>query len=117
MRSRGDWLRSRRLRSVIALIQFYVFQLLGFSAMALALWALIDAAIRPSQAFVSADKRTKVFWLAMSGGAALLAWLAVVGAFSGLLFSLIAGVMAGVYLADVRPAVRDYGSRGGSSPW
>ncbi|UFU02591.1 DUF2516 family protein [Ruania suaedae] len=98
------------------LVQSYLFLALAFSALALAVWALADAAVRPAPAFESADKRTKMFWIAMSGGAALLSLLAVVGAFTGLLFSIIAGVMAGVYLADVRPAVRDY-RRGGSSPW
>ncbi|SED51375.1 DUF2516 family protein [Ruania alba] len=104
---------------VIGLIQGYLFLILALAAFALALWALIDAAVRPAQAYLSADKRTKGFWLAVTGLATLLTFLAVPsGGGGGVLFlMLLGGVPAGVYLADVRPAVRSYGGGSGGSRW
>jgi len=77
----------------------------------LQLWALIDAAIRPTPAYVAAGKLTKPAWLALTGASA----------FTGLLFPLIsmfrlAGLVASiVYLVDVRPAIRE--SQGGTNRW
>lgn len=109
---------------IIATIQAYLFLALAVVAFGLAAWALIDAAIRPAGAFVSADKRTKGFWCLVTGGATLLAFLGIPSGGGGgaLLLMLLGGVPAGVYLADVRPAVSRYsrGSRGGGSnrgPW
>ena len=73
-------------------------------------------------------KRTKTFWLALTGGALAVGLLSLLGGGSGGLlgplglFGLAAVVAASVYLADVRPAVKDAG-RGGSrnmgpyGPW
>ena len=103
---------------IIATIQGYLFLALALVAFALAAWSLIDAAIRPAGAFVSADKRTKGFWCLITGGATLVAFLGIPSGGGGgtLLLMLLGGVPAGVYLADVRPAVARYsrGSGGGS---
>ena len=82
---------------------------LGLGALALKLWALVDACIRPAPAFPAAGKLTKPAWVA------ILAVALVIGGtdFSGL-FGLIGTVAAIVYLVDVRPAVREL-RRGG--PW
>lgn len=77
-----------------------VFLLIYFVALALTLWALVDAAIRPARVFVAAEKRTKQFWLAVLAVATLAAYIRV--------FTFIAIVAALVYLLDVRPAVRSY---------
>ena len=76
--------------------------------MVLQVWALIDAAIRPTPAYVAAGKLTKPAWLALTGASAL----------TGVFFPLIsmfrlAGLVASiVYLVDVRPAVKE--SQGGN---
>ena len=71
---------------------------------ALVVFALIDAARHRPDAYVAAGKRSKQFWLALTGGGALLGFLAIG---RGVGFFAIAGiVIAGVYLADVRPALR-----------
>lgn len=82
----------------------------------LALIAVLDCVRRPAVQFERAWKRTKPFWLALTGGAAVvtvfsavfstlsLVRLGVPGTGS-LLLMLIAATIAGVYLADVRPAV------------
>ena len=83
----------------------------------LAVWALVDAATRPAGAFVSAGKRTKNFWLALTGAATAVAFVALPPPLGiGLLSFLALGsaVAAIVYLVDVRPAVGPYsGRRGG----
>ncbi|WP_022917074.1 DUF2516 family protein [Ruania albidiflava] len=106
---------------IIASIQYYLFLALALVAFGLAAWALIDAAIRPASAFTDADKRTKGFWCLVTGLATLLAFLGIPagGSGSSLLLMLLGGVPAGVYLADVRPAVSRYsrGSGGNRGPW
>ncbi|GGH97128.1 membrane protein [Arthrobacter liuii] len=104
-----------------------VFFILGLVALGLELWALVDCARHRPNAFEATGKRTKTFWLAVTGGSALVGVISLLGAGGGLfgtfgLFGLVAVVAASVYLADVRPAVKDAG-RGGSrnmgpyGPW
>ncbi|MPV37230.1 DUF2516 family protein [Georgenia subflava] len=91
-------------------LQQYVMLALSLVLFALELWALIDAARRPSAAFVAADKRTKNFWLVLTGIAAAIGFISIPlqgGGFSFLQFAAV--VPAGIYLADVRPAVSSYG--------
>lgn len=99
--------------------QLLVLQILGLAAFALEVWALVDALRQRPDAFVAAGKRTKQFWTILLGVAALLGFVTLTNPLN--LFSLLAVVGAGVYLADVRPAVRQVGGRGGSSgpygPW
>ena len=81
-------------------------QLLGYllywSVLALALWALVDALVRPATGFVAAGKLTKPGWVAITALAALLLFWQ--GPMS--LLGLPAVIAAIVYLVDVRPAVR-----------
>jgi uncharacterized protein DUF2516 len=77
-----------------------IFLLIYFATLALSLWALVDAAIRPQRAFVAAEKQTKAFWIAILVVAALAAYIR--------LFTFVAIIAALVYLLDVRPAVRSY---------
>ena len=70
----------------------------------LAAWAFVDCLTKASVQFQRAFKRTKGFWLALTGGAAVFSLFGVLS--PGLfLFALIAATVAGVYLTDVRPAV------------
>ena len=82
---------------------------LGLGALALKLWALVDACVRPQAAFVATGKLTKLAWVAILAVAVLLGGSDVMG-----LFGLLGTVAAIVYLVDVRPAVREL-RRGG--PW
>ena len=85
---------------------------LNLGVLVLVVWALIDAATRPPDAFVAAGKQTKQIWLAILG-VSLLVCLLGLGGYLGILGAVIA-VAAIVYLVDVRPAVR--GMRPGG-PW
>lgn len=105
---------------MISSIQIFIFLALAFVAFGLALWAFIDAATRVPQAFAYAGKRTKNFWLALTGGATLVGFLGIpppvgIGVLPGFLV-LLAVIPAGIYLADVRPAVRSYPRNGGRRP-
>lgn len=79
-------------------------------ALALAVWAFVDALMRPTPLYTAADKLTKPAWLGITGGAALVALLTeTIG-----IFGLVALVASIVYLVDVRPALREV-QRG--NPW
>lgn len=82
---------------------------LGLGALALKLWALVDACIQPKQSYEAAGKLSKLAWVAILAAAVLLRPTEVLG-----LFGLLGLVAAIVYLVDVRPAVREL-RRGG--PW
>ncbi|TLM82018.1 DUF2516 family protein [Pseudarthrobacter sp. NamE5] len=112
---------------IIRPVEQAVFFTLALVALGLELWALVDCARHRANAYEATGKRTKGFWLALTGGAALVGVFSFLGGGGGFfstlgLFGLAAVVAASVYLADVRPAVKDAG-RGGSrntgpyGPW
>ena len=74
-------------------------------------WAVVNAARYPEAAYNAAFKRTKGFWLAMTAGALVVGILTgLLGVSLGLLTLMIqiaALVVAGVFLADVLPALRE----------
>jgi hypothetical protein len=80
---------------------------LYYGLIILRLWAVLDCVTRKAAAFPAVDKLTKPAWLAI---------LVVAGLFGTFLsppeypISLISVVVAAVYLADVRPAVRGISS-------
>jgi hypothetical protein len=88
--------------------------LLGLVAFAVEVFALVDGLRHRPDAYVAAGKRTKQFWTIVLGIAVLLGFVSI-GSF--LLFSIgiIGVVAAGIYLADVRPALQQVsGGRGNS---
>jgi hypothetical protein len=112
---------------MIGFVERTIFLILAVVAVGLELWALVDCARHRANAFEATGKRTKGFWLALTGGAALIGIISLLSSGGGIfgtlgLFGLAAVVAASVYLADVRPAVKDAG-RGGSrnmgpyGPW
>ena len=94
-------------------LYYWTDALLIWGVRVLFVWAIVDCFTRKAAAFPAADKLTKPAWLA------ILVFAGLIGAFLpssplGIL-SLIAVIVASVYLADVRPAVREIS--GGSSRW
>jgi Protein of unknown function (DUF2516) len=104
----------------------YLFWLLAIIAFIVEVWALIDVLRTPAPAYEAAGKQTKQIWLiilaianvvGLGGAAAFLSILSIL--------PIIAFIAAAIYLADVRPAVRQFRGRrdGGSSnmgsygPW
>jgi uncharacterized membrane protein YeiB len=103
---------------VIAWAQTLVYLALYVAVFVLSVYALVDAARRPARAFAVAGKRTKQFWTLLLGVATAVAFVALpwplgIGALSFL--ALGSAVAAGVYLADVRPAVKPYSGGPGRS--
>ncbi|MCK0110781.1 DUF2516 family protein [Ornithinimicrobium sp. F0845] len=103
-------------------VQQWVGLALGALALGIQVWAFVDALMTRGDAFVAADKRTKGFWLALTGVASAIGFMHLQQPFG--LFNLIAIVAAAVYLTDVRPAVaqirgrgRGGASRGSYGPW
>jgi len=87
----------------------WVFMLVGVVAFVVEVWALIVAVRAPASAYLASGKQTKALWVALTAAAAFvgLSGLPLVGVglgFGGLL-SIAAVVLAGVFLASVRPAV------------
>ncbi len=96
---------------LLAIVQGGVALVLVLGAVGMALFALVDALRHPGNAYVAAGKRTKGFWLAIVGVSAGLALLSLPDRLG---FLTILGVLgAGVYLADVRPALQQVRGRGG----
>ena len=87
-----------------------VYAVLFYAALALTVWALVDALIRPAAGYVAAGKLTKPGWAAILGLSLLVVLLMGPMSFLGLP-AVIATI---VYLVDVRPAVRGL-SRGGNN--
>ena len=72
--------------------QGFIIVLVALGSLVLAVWALIDAAVRPESAFRAAGQ-SKVLWIV----------LPIVGIF---LFTFVGGVLGIVYLAAIRPKVK-----------
>jgi uncharacterized membrane protein YgcG len=94
----------------------YLFWAVNIIALVVKIWAIVDAAIRPSEAYRTADKRSKTFWVVL-----LLVMIVLTYFFGGAVISIVGIVSvtaAIVYLVDVRPALREVSrtqKRGGSS--
>jgi len=112
---------------MIYYVETGVYFILALVAFGIEAWAFFDCLRHKANAFEAVSKRTKTFWLALTGGAFAIGALSLYagggGGFGTLgLFGLAAVTAASVYLADVRPAVKDAG-RGGSrnmgpyGPW
>lgn len=104
---------------LLADLQRWIVLALSVVALGIEAWAVLDCVRRPTDAFPAADKRTKVFWLALTAVATLLGVVSL-GAIPGLL-GIVGVIAAGVYLADVRPALDQVTGRGRTDgpygPW
>ncbi len=101
----------------------YFFLALTIAAFGVEAWAFVDAIIRPKAAFAAAaamgdnaaQRLSKPIWLIILGVAFVIGLAAAAyGGGTGFL-SILAFVAAAVYLAGVRPKVREYGNRGNRS--
>lgn len=85
-------------------LYLWTYYVLYYGLIALRAWAIVDCATRKTAAFPAADKLTKPVWLLILVLAGLLGTFASDPLWP---LSLISTVAAAVYLADVRPAVRE----------
>jgi len=101
----------------------YFFVALAVVAFVVEAWAFIDAIARPTRAFIAVGKWSKKIWLIILGVAFVLGlYSAVYGGVTGIL-SVAAFVAAAIYLADMRPKLKEFGrgrsttSSGPYGPW
>jgi len=87
---------------------------LGIAAFATEVYALADALRHRADAYVAAGKLTKQIWTLILVVAVLIGFVIMVGQSALSLFGVVPFVAAAVYLADVRPALRNASGRGGS---
>ncbi|MCU1573525.1 MAG: hypothetical protein JWO93_1607 [Micrococcaceae bacterium] len=98
--------------------------LLGLLGFGIQLWAMVECLRSRAADFERAYKRTKGFWTGLTVAAAVVGGLYVLNPSLGflLLLELASATAAGVFLADVRPALQD-ARRGGNrsqgpyGPW
>lgn len=101
------------MSNIFGSLQALIWFVFGLAALALSAFGLIDALRHRPDAFTAAGKRTRNFWLLVLGVAVALSIVSVFAAFS--LTWILAVVGAGVYAADVRPALRRVMGRGSSN--
>jgi hypothetical protein len=102
-------------------VEFLILVALGLVAVGVQAWAFTDCLRTPPSDFERVYKRTKTFWLALTGAALFfgviyvlphLVSLTVPPLGMSLILSLGGLTAAGVYLADVRPALAEARGRG-----
>ncbi|GAA2778751.1 hypothetical protein GCM10020219_057610 [Nonomuraea dietziae] len=100
-----------------------IFAILAIIAFGMTVWALVHAIRTPANAFVAAGKLQKKWWLLILGLGTLFSFATAWGYFgaSGLarlnIFAIASVIAAGVYLADVKPAVTGMGKGGNNGPY
>ncbi|UQX88792.1 DUF2516 family protein [Jatrophihabitans telluris] len=97
-------------------LEYWLLFVLSWAVVVLMVWAFADCASRKAPAFPAAGKLTKPAWMVITGISALVGILLAlngVGAALNILFY-VGTTACAVYLADVRPAVREIS---GPSRW
>jgi uncharacterized protein DUF2516 len=102
--------------SAVYTTQNILLLVLALIALGMEGFALLDALRQRSDAFTATGKLTKPIWLGILAVAVMLGLIQLLRLNPLSFFEIIAVVAAGVYLADVRPAVRQI-SGGGSGPY
>lgn len=99
--------------NLVGSVQSFVLLVLGIGSLILTGFAFIDVLRRKGSLFPHVGRLTKPVWLGILAAAFL---IAVVSLFAPLGILNIAGVIAaGVYLADLRPKLKQVGGGSGSS--
>lgn len=99
---------------VVNEIESWLLTVIGWAVAVYVVWAFVDCASRKAPAFPAAGKWTKPAWMVMTGVCALISTLiALTGSVLNLLIY-ICLIVTSVYMADVRPAVREIS---GPSRW
>ncbi|MHA7177221.1 DUF2516 family protein [Arthrobacter sp. Sr24] len=109
------------MSNLLNFVEFFILVALGLLALGIQVWAFADCLRTPPSVFERVYKRNKTFWTALTGGASFFGFLYIIGPVTSLtvppmgimmLFTLAGVTAAGVYLADVRPALAEIRGRG-----
>jgi len=99
--------------NIFSSIQAFIMFVFAIAVLVLSVFGFVDALRHRPDAFTAAGKASKPIWLAILGVAVALSYLSIYPSPNP--FSLpwiLAAVGAGVYAADVRPALRQVMGRG-----
>jgi hypothetical protein len=88
-------------------IEAWIDLILLIAVLVVAIVAVGNCLVQRPDAFPAINTLSKRAWLALNGGAVLVTVLSLFGFLYGLLFAMVAVAVVGVYLLDVRPALRD----------
>jgi len=99
--------------SIFGSLQAVIGLVFGVAALVLSVFGLVDALRHRPDAFTAARKASKNIWLGVLGVAVALSFYTIASPFT--LAWMLAVVGAGVYAADVRPALRQVMGRGSSN--
>lgn len=102
---------------LVGRVQFFVLLLLGIGALLLTGFAAVDALRHKGSLFPHVGRLTKPAWLGILGAAFLISVVSLPRGYASTLgfLNVIGVVAAGVYLAEVRPKLRQIGGGGGRS--
>ncbi|MGA7204683.1 MAG: DUF2516 family protein [Specibacter sp.] len=115
------------MSTLLNAVTFLILVALGVVALSVQLMALSDCLRTPTTDFQRVYKRTKMFWGALTGAATFMGFIFLVGPLTnslsygtlvppsigiGMIFNLAGVTAAGIYLADVRPALAEVRGRG-----
>jgi hypothetical protein len=96
--------------NALANVQTTLVLVLGVLALGSEVFAFVDALRHRPDAYLAAGKRTKSFWLLVLGVALIVGVVTLTNVLG--FVGIIAFIAAAVYLADVRPALRQVTGRG-----
>lgn len=108
------------MSNLLNFVEFFILVALGLLALGIQVWAFADCLRTPAHDFERVYKRNKTFWTALTGGASFFGFLYIIGPIMsqqvpqkgmGMLLTLAGVTAAGVYLADVRPALAEVRGR------
>lgn len=99
--------------NLVASVQGVVLLILGVGSIVLTAFAAIDAVRQQTSLFPAVGRQTKVFWVAILAVAFLVSIVSLGNALS--LFNVIGVIAAAIYLADVRPKIKQISGGSGSS--
>jgi uncharacterized membrane protein YphA (DoxX/SURF4 family) len=87
-------------------MQFWILRAVALLCFVVEAWAVINALRFSDEAYRAAGKRSKGFWAAITGISAVVGGASVFLGGGSLILQLVAVTAAGVFLADVLPALR-----------
>jgi|SRR3954452_15472034 hypothetical protein len=99
----------------VTTLQGLLLLVLGVAVLAMTVFALVDALRHRPDAFTAAGKLTKPIWCGILGVAAIISFIVVFNPLT--IFGIVCVVASGVYLADVRPALRNITGGSSSGPY
>ncbi len=105
---------------MIALLQMWIFLVLAVALLAVEIWALVNALRFRPDAYTAAGKRSKTFWGVLTGVSVLLGFLSIpypVARGSSMQYMIAGVIIAGVFLADVLPALKRVMGRAQGNRW